>query len=255
MRAYGKGLALRRLVMSGALALLAGCAQPAATTHPTPTPAASPATVFPEAGTTMISLPQPNFRGQVSLGEALLKRRSVREYADRPLTLEEVSQLLWAAQGLTADWGGRTAPSAGALYPLELYLVAGSISGLPPGVYRYMPQEHSLFKAADGDPRASLAQATLDQAWVKEAAADIVVAAVYERTTRKYGEKGIQYVHIEAGHAAQNLLLQATAMGLGAVPVVAFYDEQVVSILGLPENTRPLYILPVGRKREGASAP
>ncbi len=209
---------------------------------------ASPATVFPEAETTTISLPQPNFRGQVSLEEALLKRRSVREYADRPLTLEEVSQLLWAAQGLTADWGGRTAPSAGALYPLELYLVAGSISGLPPGVYRYMPQEHSLSKTGNGDPRASLAQATLDQAWVKEAAADIVVAAVYERTTEKYGERGIRYVQMEAGHAAQNVYLQATALDLGTVTIGAFYDDQVKAVLGMPQEETPLYIMPVGRR-------
>ncbi len=162
-----------------------------------------------------------------------------------------MSQLLWAAQGLTAEWGGRTAPSAGALYPLELYLVVGNVSSLTPGVYRYNPREHDLVKTRDEDRRGSLAQAALGQAWVQRGAIDIVIAAVYERTTRKYGEKGIRYVHMEAGHAAQNLYLQATAMDLGMVTVGAFYEERVREILGLPNNQEPLYIVPVGRERNG----
>ena len=161
---------------------------------------------------------------------------------------------MWAAQGLTAEWGGRTAPSAGALYPLELHLVVGNVSDLAPGVYRYRPREHDLVKSRDGDMRSPLAHAALDQAWVREGAIDIVITAVYERTTRKYGERGIRYVHMEAGHAAQNLYLQATAMELGMVTVGAFYEEQVREILGLAKNEDPLYIIPVGRKREGGLA-
>ena len=198
----------------------------------------------------VIGLPQPRFHSQVSLEETLLNRRSVREYDDTPLTLEEVSQLLWATQGLTAEWGGRTAPSAGALYPLELYLVAGNVSGLAPGVYRYRPREHDLVKTGDEDLRNPLARAALNQACVQEGAIDIVIAAVYGRTTQKYGERGIRYVHMEAGHAAQNLYLQATAMELGMVTVGAFYEEQVREILSLPENEEPLYIVPVGRPME-----
>ena len=195
-----------------------------------------------------IELPEPSHEGYMSLERALVQRRSVREYTGEPLTLEEVSQLLWAAQGITAEWGGRTAPSAGALYPLEVYLVAGDVDGLSPGVYRYRPQEHDLAKVVNRDVRAELADAALAQTCVEEGAIDIVISAVYQRTTQKYGERGIRYVHMEAGHAAQNLYLQAAALGLGMVTVGAFYDDEVKDIVGLAEDEAPLYIVPVGRK-------
>ena len=194
-----------------------------------------------------VNLPQPRLRGDASLEEALLDRRSVREYSDAPVTLEEVSQLLWAAQGLTSEWGGRTAPSAGALYPLELYLVAGNVSGLPPGVYKYQPVLRRLVLIKEGDLREPLARAAVNQTWMKDGAIEIVVAAVQDRTTVKYGERGVRYVYMEAGHAAQNVLLQATAMDLGAVPVGAFYEDQVIELLDMPGNEAPLYIIPVGR--------
>jgi len=194
-----------------------------------------------------IRLPEPRYRSDVSVEEALLKRRSIRDYIGEPLTLQEVSQLLWAAQGITDPRGFRTAPSAGALYPLEVYLVVGDVENLAKGVYRYNPHDHALVKVLDGDKRADLAKAAVGQRWVEEAAIDIVITGVYERTTKKYGERGIRYVHIEVGHAAQNVCLQATAMGLGAVTVGAFYDDQVGEILNIMKGEQPLYIIPVGR--------
>lgn len=196
-----------------------------------------------------MKLPEPRYDSDVSLEQSLLQRRSVRSYTDELLTLQEVSQLLWAAQGITDPAGLRTAPSAGALYPLEVYVVAGNVQGLSPGVYRYEPDGHQLIRIIDGDRRAELADAALGQSCVEEGAVDFVFSAVYERTTGKYGDRDIRYVHMEAGHAAQNLCLQATAMGLGAVTIGAFYDEQVTRHLNLPGDEQPLYIIPVGRKQ------
>ncbi len=222
---------------------------PPAVTAPAP-PLVSPPTPVPIPSLPdLIALPEPRFESQVSLEETLLGRRSVREYADLPLSLEEVSQLLWAAQGITSDWGGRTAPSAGALYPLEVYLVVGSVDNLGVGVYKYQPQEHVLIRMGDGDVRAELASAALRQSFVAEAAVDIVIGAVYERTTRKYSDRGVRYVHMEAGHAAQNIYLEAVALDLGTVTIGAFSDELVMDILDMPESEVPLYIMPVGRKQ------
>jgi len=218
------------------LVTLCGCPQP----EPTPTPSQEQAEV--------IKLPEPRYDSDVSLEQSLLNRRSIRSYTSEPLTLEETSQLLWAAQGLTDPQGFRTAPSAGGLYPLELYLVAGDVEGLAAGVYRYQPDGHQLVKTMDGDKRAELAEAALGQEWVEEGAVSIVFTAVYERTTGKYGDRGVRYVHMEAGHAAQNLCLQATALELGAVTVGAFYDEEVSQLLNLPADERPLYVIPIGRK-------
>jgi len=195
-----------------------------------------------------ITLPEPRLESDVSIEETLLQRRSVREYADLPLTLEEVSQLLWAAQGITVEWGGRTAPSAGALYPLEVYLVVGDVEGLAAGIYKYRPEGHELLRISDFDVREGLAKAAWGQSWVEEVAIDIVIAAVYERTTKKYGSRGERYVHMEAGHAAQSIYLQAAALDLGVVTVGAFHDGWVRNILDMPENEVPLYVIPVGRK-------
>ena len=183
-----------------------------------------------------------------SLEELLRQRRSVRDYTEEPLTQDEVLKLLWAAQGKTRPWGGRTAPSAGALYPLEIYLVAGNVENLAPGVYKYEPAEGKLTHIKDGDVRASLAVASLGQDCVKTGAIDIVIAAVYARTTGKYGSRGERYVHIEVGHAAQNICLQATALGLGLVTVGAFQDELVKVTVGMAANETPLYVIPVGRE-------
>jgi len=215
-----------------------GCITPV--TVPPPTPPV-------ENGTT-IKLPEPRYDSDVSLEQSLLQRRSIRSYTGQPLTLQEVSQLLWAAQGITDPRGFRTAPSAGALYPLEVYVLVGEVQNLPSGVYWYEPDGHQLVKTMDGDRRAELASAALGQGCVGEGAVAFVFTGVYERTTGKYGDRGIRYVHIEVGHAAQNLCLQATAMGLGAVTIGAFHDEQVTKLLDLPEKEQPLYIIPVGRK-------
>jgi SagB-type dehydrogenase family enzyme len=194
-----------------------------------------------------IALPEPERQGGLGLHAALQARRSVREYSQEPLTLEEVAQLLWAAQGVNDASGYRTAPSAGALYPLELYLVLGDATGLRAGVYHYDPQEHALTPLIAGDVRPELAGASLGQSCVAEGAATLVFAAEYARTTGRYGQRGEQYVHMEVGHAAQNVYLQAASLGLGTVVVGAFEPEGVSALLELPEAFVPLYLMPVGR--------
>jgi len=195
-----------------------------------------------------ITLPAPRLDSATSVERALHKRRSVREFKPEPLTLPEVAQLLWAAQGVTDPREGfRTAPSAGATYPLEVYLAAGRIQGLAAGVYRYQPSAHAVVRVHDGDVRQSLTDAALGQRWVGEGAAVLVLAAVYERTTQRYGDRGIRYVHMEVGHAAQNVYLQGVALGLGAVVVGAFHDGQVRRIIRMLQREVPLYIMPVGR--------
>lgn len=195
-----------------------------------------------------MKLSEPRYDSDISLEESLSRRRSTREYTNEPLTIQELSQLLWAAQGITHPSGFKTAPSAGALYPLEVYVASGNVRGLAPGIYQYNASEHQLVRIIEGDRRSELAEAALRQNSVREGAIVIVLTAVYERTTVKYGDRGIRYVHIEVGHAAQNLCLEVAALGLGAVTIGAFYDEQVATILKLPEDEQPLYLIPVGRK-------
>jgi len=194
-----------------------------------------------------IKLPEPHTDAGTSVEQALRLRRSVRTFAEKPLQLSEVAQLLWSAQGITSRDGLRTAPSAGALYPLEIYLVAGSVNDLPVGVWHYLPDNNRLEQLNDTDIRNPLAHAALDQAWIREAAAVVVFAAVYERTTRKYGKRGIRYVHIEAGHAAENLFLQAVSLDLNTVIVGAFRDDAIRNALKLPQDHVPLILMPVGR--------
>jgi len=201
-------------------------------------------------GESRIALPQPRHDSDTSVEEALLKRRSVRDYGEKALTLPEVAQLLWAAQGVTDPTGKRTAPSAGALYPLEVYAVIGNVAGVSPGVYKYMPEPHELLKVLDGDQRGALSRAALGQESISRGAMDIVITAIYARTTGKYGERGIRYVHMEAGHAAQNVYLQAVALDLGTVTIGAFDDGDVKEVLSLPEDEEPLYIMPVGRIKD-----
>lgn len=200
------------------------------------------------ASSERIKLPEPVYDSPTSIEQALLKRRSVREYKDESLTLTEVSQLLWAAQGITGPGGLRTAPSAGALYPLEVYVVVGNVNNLSDGIYKYKPNEHELERIKEGDKRAELCIAALGQPWVKDSAIALVFSAVYERTTQKYGERGIRYVHMEVGHAAQNVYLQAVSLNLGTVVVGAFQDDAVKLITNMADDEDPLYIMPVGKK-------
>jgi len=194
-----------------------------------------------------IALPAPVMDGAVSVEHALQNRRSCRDFSDAAFSLTEISQLLWAAQGVNDDEGHRTAPSAGALYPLTLYLIAGDIDGLATGIYKYHPSRHEIRLLAPGDKRGQLEAATHAQEWVADAAAIIVICSVDKRTTRKYGNRGVRYVHIEVGHAAQNVLLQAVALGLGAAVVGAFDDDEAARLLDLSSGEHPLLLLPVGR--------
>ncbi|MDJ0687064.1 MAG: SagB/ThcOx family dehydrogenase [Xenococcaceae cyanobacterium MO_188.B32] len=190
----------------------------------------------------LIKLPSPQLEGSLSLESALAQRRSLREFERRELTLAEIGQILWAAQGIT-DYleGRRTAPSAGALYPLEVYLANSQ------GVFHYRPINHLLVQKIEADVRQQLRQTTPDQGWIEEAPCLFAIAGIYERTTGKYGNRGIRYVHLEAGHVAQNILLQAVALGLGGVTVAAFKQLPVAQILDLREREKVLYLIPVGQ--------
>lgn len=195
-----------------------------------------------------VALPKPSLDGKTSFERLLAERRSIRDYPDTTLRLTEVGQLLWAAQGITHSQGFRTAPSAGALYPLELYVVTGRVENLAKGIYHYNPKHHQLVKMGENDIRNALARAALSQTSVKDTAAVIVFTADYERTTGKYGKRGIRYVHMEVGHAAQNLFLQSGSLGLVTVVVGAFNDDEVAKILQLPAELQPLLLMPIGRK-------
>lgn len=194
-------------------------------------------------------LPEVMLEADAPLIETLRKRRTHRAFAPRGISLTGIAQLLWAAQGITSPEGFRTAPSAGALYPLELHLVAGDVEGLQAGSYRYNPKHHTLKAETLGDLRPDLARVALNQEWIAQAPAIVVIGAVYSRTTSKYGRRGTRYVHMEVGHATQNLLLQAEAMGLVGATVGAFDDDLLQHLLRLPEDESPLAILPLGYLR------
>ncbi len=195
----------------------------------------------------VIQLPEPAQDGSVSVEYALLNRRSVRHYENEPLTLSEISQLLWAAQGITTGRGLRTAPSAGALFPLEVYVAAGNIAHLPPGIYKYNSRDRTIFRNVKEDKRSELCQAALNQRSIARAPAVLLICAVYERVTRTYGQRGIPYTFMEIGHAAQNVCLQAVAMGMGTVVIGAFQDEEIKLIANLAKDEQPVYVIPVGR--------
>lgn len=196
-----------------------------------------------------VTLPKLQYESATSVEQALLKRRSVREFRDVPLALDDLGQLLWAAQGITDRAGFRTSPSAGALYPLEVYTVAGNVQGHPTGLYRYIPRGHALRRVADGDKRPALNRAAYDQPSIAEAPAVLALCAVYERVTGKYGERGLRYVHMEGGHTAQNVYLQAVSLNLGTVVLGAFDDKGVKDVMKLDGQEDPLYLMPVDRIR------
>ncbi len=191
-------------------------------------------------------LPKPQTTGKISLEETINKRRTVRSFSHKPILLADLSQLLWAGQGVNSPEGFRTAPSAGALYPLEVFIVARNVSGLESGIYRYKPQNHSLTKIMSGEKQKDLASAALGQQQIETAAANIILTAIVKRTSSKYGNRAERYVNMEVGHAAQNILLQVQSLGLGACPIGAFNDEKVKKLLQLKEE-EPLYILTIGK--------
>jgi len=191
----------------------------------------------------IIQLPQPLLKGTMSLEEALLRRRSMRSFRQEPVSLQQISQLLWAGQGISKKdpvHSFRTAPSAGALYPLTLY------AATPDGFFEYMPESHQLLTLQKRDIRAELAQAALGQVWVRQAPLVIVICASYERVTSHYGRRGLRYTDMEAGHSAQNIHLQAVALSLDSVGVGAFDSAELKKIIQAPEGQEPLYIIPVG---------
>jgi SagB-type dehydrogenase family enzyme len=189
----------------------------------------------------IINLPKPKILSKYSLERSLSERRSERSFHDRDLSNEQLSQILWAAQGITeTSFGFRTAPSAGALYPLHIYIVKKD------GVFRYLPDSHSMVQLSNEDKRASLVRASLGQSSIREAPVSIVISANFAITQAKYGPRAFRYVCMEIGHVAENIQLQAVALGLGSVPLGAFWDDVIKSSLNLPENQDPLYIIPIG---------
>jgi SagB-type dehydrogenase family enzyme len=215
---------------------------------------------------TVVKLPPPQLKGKVSLEEAIAKRRSVRRYRTEPLTLFQLSQILWSAQGITGARKLRAAPSAGATYPLEIFAFIGKQGvitsqsfersekaakqpqeELQAGIYHYEVASHSLKLHQPGDLRVDLARAALDQGFIAQAPVNIVICALYPRTSYTYGRRGERYVHMEVGHVGENIHLQAIALGLATAEVGAFDDEQVRKVLGLEEQIKPLHIMPLGK--------
>jgi SagB-type dehydrogenase family enzyme len=201
-------------------------------------------------GADAIKLPPPAKQGGMALAEALATRRTVRHFAPRALDLAQVSQLLWEADGLSDPRGLRTSPSAGATYPLDLYLVVGErgVVDLPAGVYHYLVTAHALAPLTRGDSRAGVVRASLHQTWMAEAPVMVVISGEYRRCAARYGERGTRYSHMEAGNVSQNVFLAAEALGLGAGIVGAFEDKALAQILGLPPGHEPLLVMPVGYK-------
>jgi len=199
-------------------------------------------------------LPSPKTDGNVSVEKALMNRRSHRHFQDKAISAEQLSQILWAAYGITMPrpdhpnlrGGLRTTPSAGATFPLEIYAIIGNVEGIEPGVYRYISEEHKIVRTIDRDVRSELTQAALRQRMVMEAPASVFFSAVFNRTTGVYGERGRRYVYMEIGHSAQNVYLQAEALGLGTCAIGAFSDGRVRELLQFPANEEPLYLMPIG---------
>jgi len=199
-------------------------------------------------------LPYPNTDGDISVEYALANRRSQRNFQDKPLSADQLSQILWAAYGITSPrpdnpalrGGLRTAPSGGALYPLEIYAVIGNVEGLDPGVYKYISEDHKIIMTASGDVRDELADAAFGQRMVSEAPVSFFYSAVFSRTTERYGERGRHFVYIEVGHSAQNIYLQAETLGLGTCAIGALTERDARRILNLPAEEDPLYLMPTG---------
>ncbi len=196
-----------------------------------------------------MKLPQAKTQGTVSVEQAINQRRTVRSYIPKMLPLDQLAQLLWSAQGITGNKGvKRAAPSAGALFPMDVYVVAGQgcVAQLEAGVYHYEPHSHMLSQVAKKDLRIGMARAARSQMWMAGAPVNLVITAEYNRVGVKYGERGVRYAMIEAGHIGQNIFLQAEALGLKAGTVGAFNDMKLTEVLNLPRTHEPLLVMPVG---------
>lgn len=188
-----------------------------------------------------IKLPQPNSSGSISLEQSIASRRSERSYQANELSPQQLSQILWAAQGITdPEFGLRAAPSAGALYPLSIYIAKGD------GLFRYISSGHKLVQLSTEDKRPSIMRASLGQAWIRQAPVSIILAANFKITQEKYGPRAYRYVCMEAGHVAENILLQAVSLGLASIAIGAFWDDVIKVTLELPDNQDPLYIISLG---------
>lgn len=219
----------RAFLAAGTIALVAACADDAGLTG------GSAATS---------TLPSPRQHRAAALDAVLAERRSIRGFSDEAVDEEAISRLLWAAQGVTAEWGGRTAPSAGALYPIEVYVATADT------LRRYVPDDHGTVEIAEEDRRPSIALAT-GQEPPTVAPILIVITGVVSRTAAKYGDRAERYVQMEAGHVCQNLLLEVTALGLAAVPIGAFSDDELRDALDIGDDELPLYVVPIGFPGEG----
>ncbi|MBW2604578.1 MAG: SagB/ThcOx family dehydrogenase [Deltaproteobacteria bacterium] len=196
-----------------------------------------------------MNLPRPITKGKISVEQAVKHRRTIRSYLSKPLSLEQLSQIFWAAQGITEDKGyKRSAPSAGALYPMDIYAVVGEngVKGLKAGIYHYDPRKHAALLITEGDFRKDVAKTALSQMWMARAPLNLVITSEYRRITSKYGSRGERYAMIEAGHVGQNIFLQAQALGLRAGIVGAFHDNDVIRVMKIKRSHEPLLILPVG---------
>ncbi|MDD5593797.1 MAG: SagB/ThcOx family dehydrogenase [Candidatus Margulisbacteria bacterium] len=194
-----------------------------------------------------IKLPEPKILGKMTVEESIFRRRSERSFLPNALTLEQISQLLWSAQGITdKTWGFRAAPSSGSLFPLTLYVAKSD------GVFKYVPDGHKLVQTAAEDVRPSLVRASLGQAFIGEAPLVIIIAGNFRIVEAKYGQRSYRYLNMEIGHAAENIELQAVALGLVSVPVGAFWDDVIGSTLNLPDTQDPFYIIPVGYYKPGS---
>lgn len=193
-----------------------------------------------------ITLPVPDFEGKI-LEKTILERRSIREYSEEELSLYELSMILWAGNGITDERGLRSAPSAGGLYPIDMYIVPNRVENASCGLYKYIPGSHEIVLVEEGEFAEQMYQLSYEQEHVRNAAVVVVLVAVPERTTVKYGEEGKGYVFMEAGHIAENMLLEAVSLGLGAVPVGGFEKENMDDLFGLEENEDSIYMVLVGK--------
>jgi SagB-type dehydrogenase family enzyme len=198
----------------------------------------------------VVTLPQPRTDGGISVEKALLERRSIRSFRNESLTLDEVSQLSWAAQGVTDDKGHRTSPSAMATYPLEIYLLAGNVTGLPAGVYHYSPLGHNLTLISKGNKIPEFFNSSRGgrEDWRRGSPAVFIITGVFERTYKISGQDLSRFVYIEAGAAAENLLLQVVSLGLGSTYTAGFDENKTKEYLALSPGEEPIGVLPVGRK-------